>query len=66
MNQTSQLTTLRLTVLQVLPALSSGGVERGTLEVGQHLARLGHRSLVLSAEKIHLYFSISASVDSLV
>lgn len=38
-----------LTVLQVLPALESGGVERGTLEVGAELVRHGHRSLVMSA-----------------
>jgi glycosyltransferase involved in cell wall biosynthesis len=37
-----------LTVLQVLPALESGGVERGTLEVGAELVRRGHRSLVVS------------------
>lgn len=39
----------KLTVLQVLPALESGGVERGTLEVGKYLANQGHRSIVLSA-----------------
>lgn len=39
----------QLTVLQVLPALQSGGVERGTLEVAQHLVARGHRSLVISA-----------------
>lgn len=39
----------KLTVVQVLPALESGGVERGTLEVGRHLAGLGHRSIVISA-----------------
>ena len=39
----------RLTVLQVLPALEGGGVERGTLEVAAHLASRGHRSLVMSA-----------------
>lgn len=39
----------RLTVLQVLPALQSGGVERGTLEVGKYLVEHGHRSLVISA-----------------
>ena len=38
-----------LTVLQVLPALQGGGVERGTLEVAAALVRHGHRSLVLSA-----------------
>ncbi len=39
----------KLTVLQVLPALQSGGVERGTLEVGKYLVEHGHRSLVISA-----------------
>lgn len=39
----------KLTVLQVLPALQSGGVERGTLEIAAHLVAQGHRSLVMSA-----------------
>lgn len=39
----------KLTVLQALPALEAGGVERGTLEVAQALVRHGHRSLVVSA-----------------
>ncbi|MDD3530027.1 MAG: glycosyltransferase family 4 protein [Gallionellaceae bacterium] len=39
----------KLTVVQVLPALESGGVERGTLEVGKYLAGQGHRSIVISA-----------------
>lgn len=39
----------RLTVVQVLPALESGGVERGTLEVGKYLVEQGHRSIVISA-----------------
>jgi len=38
----------RLTVLQLLPALESGGVERGTLELGAGLVRAGHRSMVMS------------------
>lgn len=38
-----------LTVLQVLPALQSGGVERGTLDVARALVAAGHRSLVMSA-----------------
>lgn len=38
-----------LTVLQVLPAMQSGGVERGTLEVAQALVKSGHRALVMSA-----------------
>ena len=39
----------RLVVLQALPALEVGGVERGTLEIAAALARQGHRSLVVSA-----------------
>ena len=35
--------------MQVLPALSGGGVERGTLEVAQYLVQQGHESVVLSA-----------------
>lgn len=38
-----------LTVVQMLPALESGGVERGTLEIGAYLAQHGHRSIVISA-----------------
>jgi glycosyltransferase involved in cell wall biosynthesis len=38
-----------LTVVQILPALGSGGVERGTLEVGKYLVEQGHRSIVISA-----------------
>ncbi len=39
----------KLTVLQLLPALESGGVERGTLEIAQALVDHGHRALVMSA-----------------
>jgi len=38
-----------LTVLQLLPALESGGVERSTLEVAAALVAAGHRSHVVSA-----------------
>ncbi len=37
-----------LTVVQMLPELEGGGVERGTLEMGRYLAGQGHRSLVVS------------------
>ncbi|MBD2859375.1 glycosyltransferase family 4 protein [Spongiibacter sp. KMU-158] len=37
-----------LTVVQVLPALNSGGVERGTVEFARELAKAGHRSIVIS------------------
>lgn len=43
------MTEKRLTVVQMLPALESGGVERGTLEVAAELVRRGHRSIVISA-----------------
>ena len=39
----------RLTVVQLLPALESGGVERSTLEIAEGLVRAGHRALVVSA-----------------
>lgn len=38
----------KITILQVLPDLNSGGVERGTLEINKYLANKGHRTLVLS------------------
>jgi glycosyltransferase involved in cell wall biosynthesis len=38
----------KITILQVLPDLNSGGVERGTLEVNKYLANKGHRTLVVS------------------
>lgn len=37
-----------LKVLQLLPALNSGGVERGTLEIARALVAAGHESVVLS------------------
>ncbi|MCU0889720.1 MAG: glycosyltransferase family 4 protein [Rubritepida sp.] len=38
-----------LTLLQVLPALEAGGVERGTLEIAEAQVAAGHRALVASA-----------------
>lgn len=35
-------------VLQILPELNAGGVERGTLEIAAHLVRQGHDALVVS------------------
>ena len=39
----------RLTVVQLLPALEAGGVERSTIEIAQALVSAGHRALVVSA-----------------
>ncbi|MCD7097694.1 glycosyltransferase [Stenotrophomonas sp. MMGLT7] len=39
----------RLTVVQLLPALQSGGVERSTLEIAEALVQAGHRAVVVSA-----------------
>ena len=36
-------------ILQVLPALVSGGVERGTVEIAEAIASAGFRALVASA-----------------
>ena len=49
MPDTATENSIRLSVLQVLPALEAGGVERGTLEVARELVKRGHRSLVVSA-----------------
>jgi glycosyltransferase involved in cell wall biosynthesis len=38
-----------LTVVQLLPALESGGVERSAIEISEALVRAGHRALVVSA-----------------
>ncbi len=35
-------------VIQILPELNAGGVERGTLEVASHLIRHGHEAVVVS------------------
>lgn len=41
--------TKTLTVVQLLPELNSGGVERGTVEIARALVTAGHRSIVISA-----------------
>jgi glycosyltransferase involved in cell wall biosynthesis len=38
-----------LTVVQLIPALHSGGAERSALEIGRALVQAGHRSVVISA-----------------
>ncbi|HEX4869483.1 MAG TPA: glycosyl transferase, partial [Moraxellaceae bacterium] len=38
-----------MTVVQVLPALEAGGVERCTLETARALVAAGHRSIVISS-----------------
>lgn len=37
-----------ISVMQLLPELNSGGVERGTLEMGRHLVLQKHKSVVVS------------------
>jgi glycosyltransferase involved in cell wall biosynthesis len=37
------------TILQVVPALISGGVERGTLEIAKNIVDAGYNSMVISA-----------------
>ena len=38
-----------LTVIQLIPALHSGGAERSALEIARALVQAGHRSIVISA-----------------
>jgi glycosyltransferase involved in cell wall biosynthesis len=42
------MTQRRLTIVQLLPALNAGGVERTVLEIGRALVAAGHRSIVIS------------------
>ena len=39
----------QLTIMQVLPALKVGGVERGTVEFAIYLKQQGHRPIVVSS-----------------
>lgn len=45
---------LPLIVIQILPALNNGGVERGTVEMANYLVKLGHTSIVISAAGVML------------
>ena len=47
-NHSKRTSSKPLTVVQMLPELESGGVERGTLEMGEFLSRNGHQSIVVS------------------
>jgi len=38
-----------MNILQILPELKSGGVERGTVDLAKHLLQKGHKSVVVSA-----------------
>ncbi|HET9034278.1 MAG TPA: glycosyltransferase [Dokdonella sp.] len=42
------MTSPRLCVVQLLPALASGGAERSALEIGRGLVEAGHESIVIS------------------
>lgn len=46
--QGSNLTNPRLRVVQLIPALVSGGAERSALEIGRALVEAGHESIVVS------------------
>jgi glycosyltransferase involved in cell wall biosynthesis len=47
-DQGSNVTRRRLSVVQLVPALVSGGAERSTLEIGRALVEAGHESIVIS------------------
>ena len=36
-------------IVQLLPELNEGGVERGTVELSRELVKQGHKSIVISA-----------------
>ena len=47
--QRGQMAVNTLTILQILPSLEAGGVERGTVEIAQAVVAAGGRALVASA-----------------
>lgn len=48
-NKNPKISTSKKTILQVVPALISGGVERGTIEVSKKLLKVGYNIVVISA-----------------
>ena len=40
----------KTTVVQVLPALTTGGVERGVIDLSKELLKRGFRPLIISAD----------------
>ena len=48
-SETANKSATSLTILQVLPALKVGGVERGTIEFAIYLKQQGHRPIVVSS-----------------
>ena len=53
-------------ILQLLPELKVGGVERGTVDLSDHLVKLGHDSAVISAggQLVNLLSAHERSIDS--
>ena len=45
----SPFTLFSMHIVQILPALNEGGVERGTVELNREFVKCGHRSTVISA-----------------
>jgi glycosyltransferase involved in cell wall biosynthesis len=54
-----------LVVVQILPALNNGGVERGTVEMANYLAENGHTSIVISAGGI-MQEKLSSTVQHII
>ncbi len=38
-----------MVIMQVLPALNSGGVERGAVDIANFIAKQGYKSIIISA-----------------
>ena len=52
-----------LIVIQMLPALNNGGVERGTVEMANYLVEQGHTSIVISAAGGAMLKKLSKKVE---
>ena len=48
-NRFMSLASSKMTIIQVLPSLEFGGVEKGVVEIAKCLVNSGHRSIVISA-----------------
>lgn len=52
-----------LTIVQILPALNMGGVERGTVEFARYLKDRGHRAIVISGGGYQVQVLKNAGVE---
>ena len=45
--------TKKINLLQIIPRMDVGGAETGCLHVAEYLARIGHKSFILTSGEIY-------------